>query len=50
MFWILIALIIGVAIVCDCITECFRHRYKYDTCCCKTCPYRDECLEVCEDE
>lgn len=50
MFMLTVALIIGVAIVCDCISECVKYRYKYDTCCCSTCPYRDECMEVCGDE
>ena len=51
MFTLIVAVIIvGVAVVCDCISDCVRYRYKYQNTCCDTCPYRDECLEVCGDE
>lgn len=51
MFTLIVAVIIGVAIICECISDCVRYRYKYqNTCCCDTCPYRDECLEVFEND
>lgn len=51
MFWEMVALIIVVAIVCECISDCVTSKYKHqDTCCCEDCPYRDECLEVFEND
>ena len=49
MIWGIVALIIIVAIVCECISDCATSKYKY-TCCCDDCPYRDECLEVFEND
>lgn len=51
MFWIVICTLCGLLIICECIQNCVDSKYKWqDTCCCDTCPYRDECLEVCGDE
>lgn len=50
MFLVMVALIIGVAIVCDCISNCVTIKYKHRDTCCDDCPYRDECLEVLEND
>ncbi len=51
MFWEAIVIFLSLLAICGCILDCVESKYIYqDTCCCKTCPYRDECLEVCEDE
>ena len=48
MFLEIVAVISGVFIICDCISACVESKYKYqNTCCCNTCPYRGECMEVC---
>lgn len=49
MFWEMVALIIIVAIVCECISECVTSKHK-NTCCCDDCMYREECLGVYEDD
>lgn len=47
MLWEVIALIIGVAIVCECISKCVTIKYEHQsTCCCDDCMYREECWEV----
>ena len=49
MFWGMVALIIVVLVVCECISDCVTIKYKHrNTSCCDDCPYRDECLEVFE--
>ena len=51
MFWLAMIIVPSVLWICTCISDCVRYKYKYqNTCCCDTCPYRDECLEVNEDD
>ena len=51
MFWVAITIILSVLFICECVQMCVHHKFKYqDTCCCDTCPYRGECLEVCGGE
>jgi hypothetical protein len=49
MLTLIVALIIVVIIICECISDCVKHKHR-NTCCCDDCPYREECLEVFEDD
>lgn len=44
MMWIAIAIVVSVALVCECITDCMKN--KGQECCCDSCPMKDECWEV----
>ena len=47
MFWEMVAVIVLVTIVCECISKCVTIKYKHQsTCCCDDCMYREECLGV----
>lgn len=51
MIWIAVTVTISVLFICECIATCVKNKYKYqNACCCKTCPYRDVCWEVCEND
>ena len=41
MIWLYVTVFLVVLVICECIAECVKA--KYDTCCCKDCPYKNEC-------
>ena len=46
MIWIAITIILVAVIICECITDCVTHKYKWQKSCCDSCPMQNECWEA----